>query len=1110
MKRTLLFLLLFITAHSFSQTRIVMDSNARIVISNNAFVVVDNANPNAITDNSSNCGIISEGENNRIRWNVGAGTGAFSIPFYDDDNALRIPLTFTISTGGAGGGFIDFSSFDGSTWDNNTYRPSMVTHTQLYYPPSTTNNSDKMTDRFWLLNAQNFTTKPSGSLIFTYIDAENTPAGNSISESLLSAKRFNSGSEVWSDMLNNGTANTAANTVTTTNIPSADLFAAWTLVDPTCSIGGTTASSNGPLCDGSSLNLSASGGTSYSWTGPASFTSNVPNPVINPADPSASGTYTVIITNDYNCKDTLTVTVVVNDVTANAGLDQSITNGQSTTLGATASGGSGSYSYVWSPAGSLVDANLQNPQTIILTSTTTFTVTLTDITTGCTSTDDIVVTITGSVLSANATSNPDTICQGQTVQLYSNAGGGSGAYTYTWTSVPAGFTSGSASPTDTPLQSTTYYLTVGDGVGTVTTSVSVIVNSVPTATALSNSPVCENKNIDLQSSGGSIYLWSGPGGFTSTDPNPVINPALQANAGTYTVTVTNDLGCTAVATTVIVVNPVPVITVSSNSPVCIGSILNLTVSGGTSWSWTGPNSFTSISPNPAISPVTSADAGTYTVVATSADGCSTTGTTIVTTGGSLTITQTSNSPLCEVDDLLLSASGGTTFLWSGPNIWTANTQAPTITSVTTTMAGTYYVTVSDVSGCTGTGAVGVVINPLPSGTANNSGPLCEGGSLMFTSSNDSSNTYNWSGPNSFTSAISNPSINNVTLVNAGVYSVTITQSGCSVILTTTAVVNAAPVINATSNSPVCEGNDIILSSMGGGTYSWTGPAGFTSSYPTTTIDSALQVNGGVYTVIVTGTTGCTASQSVTVNVEVHPVVTCSNNNPDCPGDPIMLISSGGSSYFWLGPNGFTSSEQNPIILTPSTSNSGTYYVTVSNAVGCSSLGETTVNYPLPITISGVVTQNPADHMGEIDITANGGLLPYTFLWSNGSTTEDITGLFSGPYVVTLTDAGLCAISDTFVVDIPLIIPNAITPNADGINDDFEIINIGVYEKITLEIFNRWGDRLFVFSGSGAEYASPENRWDGTHNGKDLPMGSYLYILLLDEMDPITGAVMLKY
>jgi gliding motility-associated-like protein len=80
----------------------------------------------------------------------------------------------------------------------------------------------------------------------------------------------------------------------------------------------------------------------------------------------------------------------------------------------------------------------------------------------------------------------------------------------------------------------------------------------------------------------------------------------------------------------------------------------------------------------------------------------------------------------------------------------------------------------------------------------------------------------------------------------------------------------------------------------------------------------------------------------------------------------------------------------------------------------------------------------------------------------------------------------------------------LTPNNDNNNDDFEIKNIEQFKNAKVEIYNRWGDILFKFSGTCMEYKTPENRWDGTHNGKDLPMGSYVYIIQLDDLDPFTG------
>jgi hypothetical protein len=220
-----------------AQTRLVLNNDPYVVMNNGVFIVLENSNANAITltgttPTSTGGRIVSEAENNRIRWRIGTGSGAYIIPFADDaaEGGTKIPFTFNITTAGAGAGFIDFSTYDGTTWDNNTYRPSMVTHMGQLLPPNVANHSAKAIDRFWLVNAQSYTTRPSGTLTFTYIDNEHSAAGNSITESLLGAQRFNNGAGTWGDMLPQvASLNTATNVLVTPAISAANMFAAWTL-----------------------------------------------------------------------------------------------------------------------------------------------------------------------------------------------------------------------------------------------------------------------------------------------------------------------------------------------------------------------------------------------------------------------------------------------------------------------------------------------------------------------------------------------------------------------------------------------------------------------------------------------------------------------------------------------------------------------------------------------------------------------------------------------------------------------------------------------------------------------------------------------------------------
>lgn len=218
----------------YSQSRLVLNNDPWVVMNNNAYIVLGNSNANAITLAGSGGRIVSEAENNKVRWNIGTSTGTYTIPFADNlaEGGTKIPLSLTIGTSGTGTGYIDFSTYDGATWDNSLYMPGMVTHMGQYLPPNAPNNSQKAIDRFWLLNAQGYVTKPApSSIVFTYIDNEHTAPGNSITETSLGAQRFNNGTNQWGDMLPIGLVNTVSNTVTTPAVSAANFFAAWTLSD---------------------------------------------------------------------------------------------------------------------------------------------------------------------------------------------------------------------------------------------------------------------------------------------------------------------------------------------------------------------------------------------------------------------------------------------------------------------------------------------------------------------------------------------------------------------------------------------------------------------------------------------------------------------------------------------------------------------------------------------------------------------------------------------------------------------------------------------------------------------------------------------------------------
>lgn len=223
-------LLLLFGMPVFSQARLVI-SSAYVVIDNAALVVVDNPATNAIV-NTGTGGISTESEFDQVLWRVGAATGSYVLPFVSQSTLTQIPMTMNITSAGNAAGVFRFSTYPGPIWDNNTYRPSDVTH-MFDYNTNTINNSAHVVDRFWILDNTTYTSKPSAALSFTYRDVEWTAAGNTITEANLGAQRFHPGPNLWGDYLPQGSTNTATNLTSGVPAPASDFYRSWTLSETT-------------------------------------------------------------------------------------------------------------------------------------------------------------------------------------------------------------------------------------------------------------------------------------------------------------------------------------------------------------------------------------------------------------------------------------------------------------------------------------------------------------------------------------------------------------------------------------------------------------------------------------------------------------------------------------------------------------------------------------------------------------------------------------------------------------------------------------------------------------------------------------------------------------
>ncbi len=238
MKNLLTVTLLSASLACLGQTRINLNNDAWLVIDGGAAVVIDHSNPNGITTSGSGGNVSSEAEEDRIRWNIGNGTGTYTIP-YTNNSGVKIPLTYFVAAAGSADGSVVFSTYNhentpGANWNNDLYRPSNVTHMNNLL--TLVNNSDNAVDRFWIIDPSDatygYTTRPTPRLTFRYDPATDVVGGNAItSGSNVGAQRFNDGTNEWGDLLPLGVwAGGAVNTVNAVTLPSnADFFRSWTL-----------------------------------------------------------------------------------------------------------------------------------------------------------------------------------------------------------------------------------------------------------------------------------------------------------------------------------------------------------------------------------------------------------------------------------------------------------------------------------------------------------------------------------------------------------------------------------------------------------------------------------------------------------------------------------------------------------------------------------------------------------------------------------------------------------------------------------------------------------------------------------------------------------------
>lgn len=925
---------------------------------------------------------------------------------------------------------------------------------------------------------------------------------------------------------------------------------------------------NGPLCTGSTLNLTASStaGATYAWTGPNSFTSSTQNPSITNVQLLNAGTYTVVSTFDgcnslpSNTNVVVNLKPVISSYSYTHPTACGATNGTITLNGLSNSTG---YTLEYEK-----NAVVQTPVSVTSSSSgvvvfgglgagTYSQITLR--TSTCRS-DTIapILLVNPAAPIVNATSNSP-VCEGDTLKLF-GASDSSGV-TWVW-SGPSGYTSSVQNPVRlnaTTAMSGNYILTATkNSCLSLPDTVSVVVNARPAAPVLSNNgPLCTGSSLNLSATttAGATYTWSGPNGFSSMLQNPGISNVQLVNAGVYSVfTTSNGCNSTTTPTTTVVINPKPVIggTTFVNPTTCGGTNGSITLIGLTTninytvnykknniWQ-TAVTANSGSTGTITISPLT---AGIYSEINITSLGCTSdnAATVVLNNPVAPSPVASSNTPICEGDTLKLFATSdsvGVTWQWTGPASFSSTSQNPFIAGATPANSGIYSVTATK-NNCTSLqDTVQVLVKPRP-GTpiASSNSPLCTGNTLLLTASTVPGATYSWFGPLSFVSLIQNPSIANVDTPHTGNYIVTAHINGClsipdTVLVTVyhvphidsatiihpnacaatngsitlwglkpntsysvnhrkngvaqtvlfitadangkvvmsnlsagvysriTAALNGctsdttaplilsdplAPVINATNNTPICQGDTVKLfatSDSSGVVWSWTGPLSFSSAQQNPVIVNAIPTNSGNYILTATKNNCTSIPDTTVVLVKPTPATPVANNNsPICTGSTLLLTSDTlvGGNYSWTGPLSFTSVLQNPSIVNADTPNSGNYIVTVT-LNGCVSLPDTTlaIIYHVP-SIDSYAFSHPTTCLGTdgsitlkgmkpnttytINYKKNGAVQPTVSLTSAGNGSVVIGGLGMGLYSGINAMLNNCT-SDTIPAVIGLNHPSA--------------------------------------------------------------------------------------
>lgn len=422
-------------------------------------------------------------------------------------------------------------------------------------------------------------------------------------------------------------------------------------------------------------------------------------------------------------------------------------------------------------------------------------------------------------------------------------------------------------------------------------------------------------------------------------------------------------------------------------------------------------------------------------------------------------------------------AGYTSYLWSNGS---------TGQTLTVSISGTFWVEVIDSNNCMTSDTVSIQLEPIPSPVINPSGSvmICNGSSITLDAFDPDWFIYSWS-PGGETSA-------DIIVSNSGDYYVTVLDSfGCQGTSDTTTI-SFFPSTQVTlpGDTVICEEDSLVLTvDSSWATILWADSVSDALSYTVYT--------QGDYWIEVTDNNGCPSRDTMRVDNFDAPVVDLGNDTIICTGESVLLDAGPGfATYIWS--DGTDTQTYN--------AGAGTHFVQVISTDGCEGMSNMleVTNFPVPAI--------PVVSYDNSILTTTSGT-EYQWYYEGvaivGATASTYIPTQSGPYYVEVSDDQQCVVLQSNIVDVIIgitqdDIPEGFSPNGDDLNDRFEIVGIDQFPNSQLTVMSRWGEVVF-------KEAPYQNNFNGTYEGKDLPDGTYFYILdlgLEDDSKPFNGYVII--